>query len=174
MPRHAAGARASLAAAIKASREKEFALESPALELGYSYAGSPVVVPDGGPGPVDGLSPDSFDDAAKWEQTTAVGGRAPHGWVSETMSTLDLFGYGFTLLSFGDPDKVVAERHRLTVAAARRGLPLSSVHLADRELAELYERRLVLVRPDGHVAWRGDRAPADPLSVVDTVRGAGG
>jgi hypothetical protein len=36
-----------------------------------------------------------------------------------------------------------------------------------------YERRLVLVRPDGHVAWRGDASPADPLAVIDRVRGAG-
>ena len=40
------------------------------------------------------------------------------------------------------------------------------------EYAELYERRFVLVRPDGHVAWRGDTMPDDPLAVVDRVRGA--
>ena len=40
------------------------------------------------------------------------------------------------------------------------------------EAAKLYERSLVLVRPDGHVAWRGDQAPADALSVIVRVRGA--
>jgi hypothetical protein len=30
----------------------------------------------------------------------------------------------------------------------------------------------VLVRPDGHVAWRSDTMPDDPLAVVDRVRGA--
>ena len=39
-------------------------------------------------------------------------------------------------------------------------------------IGELYERRFVLVRPDGHVAWRGDAMPDDPLAVVDRVRGA--
>jgi hypothetical protein len=46
------------------------------------------------------------------------------------------------------------------------------VDLAHDGAAELYERRLVLVRPDGHVAWRGDGDPPDPARVIDTVRGA--
>jgi Aromatic-ring hydroxylase, C-terminal len=29
----------------------------------------------------------------------------------------------------------------------------------------------VLVRPDGHVAWRGTEPPADTLSLIDRVRG---
>jgi hypothetical protein len=34
-----------------------------------------------------------------------------------------------------------------------------------------YERRLVLVRPDGHVAWRADAEPADAHAIIDRVRG---
>jgi hypothetical protein len=44
--------------------------------------------------------------------------------------------------------------------------------VANPAIAELYERKLVLVRPDGHVAWRSDAPPADPLALADTVRGA--
>jgi hypothetical protein len=40
------------------------------------------------------------------------------------------------------------------------------------EAAGLYGRRLVLVRPDGHVAWRGDRLPEDSEGLIDTARGA--
>jgi hypothetical protein len=36
----------------------------------------------------------------------------------------------------------------------------------------LYERRLVLARPDGHVVWRGDDMPQNPAAIVDRVRGA--
>jgi hypothetical protein len=36
----------------------------------------------------------------------------------------------------------------------------------------LYRHKLVLVRPDQHVAWRGDAEPTDPLDLVDLVRGA--
>lgn len=46
------------------------------------------------------------------------------------------------------------------------------VDLSDPEIAALYERRVVLVRPDGHVAWRGDTLAADVLSLIDRVRGA--
>ena len=42
----------------------------------------------------------------------------------------------------------------------------------DEHAARLYERRLVLLRPDQHVAWRGDSEPADPVAVIDRVRGA--
>jgi len=34
-----------------------------------------------------------------------------------------------------------------------------------------YEKKLVLVRPDGHVAWRGDSLPADADAVVARVTG---
>jgi hypothetical protein len=42
----------------------------------------------------------------------------------------------------------------------------------DEKARRLYERDLVLVRPDQHVAWRGSQAPDDALAVIDRVRGA--
>jgi hypothetical protein len=39
------------------------------------------------------------------------------------------------------------------------------------EAARFYGCRLVLSRPDQHVAWRGDRLPADPLALIDHIRG---
>mgnify|MGYP001616036697 CR=1 FL=1 len=41
-----------------------------------------------------------------------------------------------------------------------------------RFVREAYARQLVLVRPDGHVAWRADVLPDDPLALIDCVRGA--
>jgi hypothetical protein len=60
----------------------------------------------------------------------------------------------------------------LVAAAAAVGVPLQVHRIASAEAARIYERRLVLVRPDGHVAWRGDSLP-DCAALVDTVRGAG-
>ena len=55
---------------------------------------------------------------------------------------------------------------------AEDGVHVAVVDLADEKIAALYERSLVLVRPDGHVAWRADDTPADALALIDKVRGA--
>jgi NAD(P)H-hydrate repair Nnr-like enzyme with NAD(P)H-hydrate epimerase domain len=58
-------------------------------------------------------------------------------------------------------------------AAGVRKVPMRFMPLDEPHLLGLYQRRLVLVRPDGHVAWRDDAAPADPLALIDCIRGAG-
>jgi hypothetical protein len=50
-------------------------------------------------------------------------------------------------------------------------MPLAVTRLDDPAVLEAYERPLVLVRPDGHVAWRGAAAPADSAALIDRVRG---
>jgi hypothetical protein len=60
------------------------------------------------------------------------------------------------------------------VAAAReRGVPLAVLDIDSPETAGIYTTKLVLSRPDQHVAWRGDACPADSLALVDLIRGAG-
>ena len=58
------------------------------------------------------------------------------------------------------------------IAAQKVGLPLEVVKLNEARVRELYERPLVLVRPDGHVAWRGDAIPGNVAEVIDRVRGS--
>lgn len=135
---------------------------SDGMVLGYRYDPSPVVLPDGTPPPPDSVT--------TYTPTARPGSRAPHAWVAEGKSTVDLFGKGFVLLAFGGAAADAAGFER---AAATCGVPLRTVPVADPEIAKLYERRLVLVRPDGHVAWRSDAAPLDPLAVIDVARGAG-
>jgi hypothetical protein len=97
------------------------------------------------------------------------GTRAPHAWLGDGRSTLDLFGKGFVLLRLGAAPPPGAS---IVNAAETRRVPLTVVDLADEKIAALYGRALVLVRPDGHVAWRADDAPADALALIDRVRGA--
>ena len=130
------------------------------VHLGYIYNPSPIVVPDGTVRPPD--------DTVGYIPSAFPGARAPHFWIGKSRSVLDLFGDGFTLLKFDD----VASR-ALEVAFADHAVPLRVELINSRKGADLYECPLILVRPDGHVAWRGHRAPADPSVVADTVRGAG-
>ena len=131
------------------------------ISLGYHYENSPICWPDGTAPPPD--------DPATYIPTGRPGHRAPHAWLGPDQSTLDLFRREFVLLSFGrnpsDPAPIAA-------AARKRRVPLSVRHVDDVAAAELYGKRLALIRPDGHVAWRGDRAPDDPELLIDLVRGA--
>jgi 2-polyprenyl-6-methoxyphenol hydroxylase-like FAD-dependent oxidoreductase len=129
------------------------------IQLGYRYENSPICVGDGTLAPPD--------EPATYVQTARPGHRAPHAWLGPGRSTLDLFGRAFVLLRFGRG----GEGTSLVDAAAARGMPLTIEDVGD-EAAALYGRRLVLVRPDGHVAWRGDAVPADGGRLIDTVRGA--
>jgi 2-polyprenyl-6-methoxyphenol hydroxylase-like FAD-dependent oxidoreductase len=131
------------------------------VALGYRYDASPVIIGDGTPTPPD--------EVMTYTQTARPGSRAPHGWIAADQSTLDLFGAGFTLLCFDAP---AADAAALATAAASRGVPLRRIDIADPALAALYARRLVLVRPDGCVAWRADNCQGDAIAVIDTVRGA--
>jgi 2-polyprenyl-6-methoxyphenol hydroxylase-like FAD-dependent oxidoreductase len=131
------------------------------LHLGYCYESSPICVSDGTP-PIPIETP-------RFVPSARPGTRAPHAWIGNGRSTLDLFGRSFVLLRLGaDPP----DASSLRGAAAKRGVPFDIVDLADPEIAALYEKRFVLVRPDGHVAWRNDEMPRDPLALVDHVRGA--
>jgi 2-polyprenyl-6-methoxyphenol hydroxylase-like FAD-dependent oxidoreductase len=141
-------------------RENEKAWQPPGVHLGYVYDPSPIVVPDGTPRPAD--------DTHGYTPTTYPGARAPHFWLRTDVSTLDLFGGGFVLMKFEDVDTAELEE-----AAKLRRVPLEVHYVANEKVASLYERLLVLVRPDGHVAWRGDALPNNCLDLIDTVRGAG-
>jgi 2-polyprenyl-6-methoxyphenol hydroxylase-like FAD-dependent oxidoreductase len=129
--------------------------------LGYRYENSPICWPDGTAAPPD--------DPRAYVPTARPGHRAPHAFLADGRSTLDLFGRGFTLLGFG---AAAAEAAPLLEAAKKRNLPLTFTAIAEPHIAALYERKFVLVRPDGHVAWRDDRMPVDALCVIDVVRGA--
>ena len=146
-PRTARRARrrgAQMGEAIVGSQASVYLTDGTAL--GNVYEPSPIVLRRRHAAP----APQSISE---YRPTTRPGARAPHAWLPDGRSTLDLFGRGFVLLRLGDgaPDCAAFE-----AAFARRACRSRSCRSPIRAICELYERRLVLVRPDGHVAWRGD------------------
>lgn len=126
----------------------------------YCYPGSPIIAGNAGGG---------FVDPAAMTHPASPGWRAPHTWIGEGRSTLDLFGARFTLLRLG-PNP--ADCRTLEEAAAARGLPLDIVTVASHDVLAAFEKPLVLVRPDRHIAWHGEACPEVATAVIDRVRGA--
>ena len=147
--------RQQMAEGMKRSNVKQ-EFDAPGIHFGFRYQ-SPAIASDGKP---------PSDIPQEWQQSSYPGCRAPHAWLESGKSILDLFGHGLVLLNFGNLDVSTFEQ-----ASQARNVPLR-IYKSDRpELAELYEKALVLVRPDGHVAWRSNEIPENPGAIIDRLRG---
>ena len=129
------------------------------LNFGYFYDASPIIV-------YDEEKPPAYS-MGSYTPSTVPGCRVPHLWLEGRRSLYDALSPGYTLLRM-DP---TVDGSALVDAAARRRVPLAVMDLDSAEARETYRRKLVLVRPDQHVAWRADAAPPDPLALVDRIRG---
>jgi 2-polyprenyl-6-methoxyphenol hydroxylase-like FAD-dependent oxidoreductase len=130
------------------------------LNFGYFYDGSPIIAYDDEPHPAYTMRDFTI--------STVPGCRAPHLWLSDGRSLYDVMGPGYSLIC-GDPS---VEISGLVEAAARRDVPLSVVELDAPNAAMHYPHKLMLVRPDQHVAWRGNDAPTSPTELIETMCGA--
>jgi 2-polyprenyl-6-methoxyphenol hydroxylase-like FAD-dependent oxidoreductase len=164
VPRHieddtpvGAAERAAFHSEVMRFRE-EFA--SLGIQLGARYDSSPIIVGDGERPP--------RDDPKVYTPSGVPGGRAPHYWIDERESLFDRFGPGFTLLRLGPDARGTGRFER---EAAARGIPFATVSVSHPGILDLYGSRSVLVRPDQHIAWRGDAAPADAGRILDIVTG---
>jgi 2-polyprenyl-6-methoxyphenol hydroxylase-like FAD-dependent oxidoreductase len=128
------------------------------IEHGYRYGESPIVWQEAG-------TPPPFDPLT-CAPTTWPGGRLPHLRLSDVRFLHDQLARDFTLLVAGgvDPGDVSAGADRL-------GIPLAVVRLGGDSKLGLLERNLLLVRPDQHIAWRGDAAPHDWDAVLKRIVG---
>ena len=129
------------------------------LNFGYYYEGSPVIAYDGEPAP--GYS------MGHAVPSTVPGCRMPHFWLSPDDSVYDHLGPVYTLLRF-DPNVAV---DALLAAAQRAGMPLKLLDLPARADDPAFRHALLVVRQDQHVAWRGQRLPADPAALVNQLCG---
>ncbi|MEV0358094.1 FAD-dependent monooxygenase [Nocardia sp. NPDC050697] len=132
--------------------------EADGIEHGYRYDTSPVIEHEHRPRPDGGMH--------VYHPGTDPGCRPPSVFLADGTALFDLFGQGLTLLRFTETDV-----RPFVAAAAESGTPLHVVDIRDDHARALYERDLVLVRPDQHVAWRGNTAPASAAAVLDRIRG---
>lgn len=116
------------------------------IEHGYSYAGSPVICVEDGEGFVF--------DPLECQASTAPGNRLPNFYLGDGRALLDCLASGFTLVAIGETPIGNAE-----AVAGRLGIPLTAVRLEEEAVLEKLGAKLLLIRPDQHVAWRGDTAP---------------
>jgi len=129
-------------------------------ELGYRYGSSPIIWPEAGEPPVD--------DLMKYVPTTWPGARLPHAWLADGSALHDRIGDGYTLLSFGS---VQAGTDTLARAFAVYRAPFTMLAFDDDHVRDIYGYDLLLVRPDLHVVWRGNRLPDDPTKLAAIATG---
>jgi FAD binding domain len=131
------------------------------LNFGYYYDASPIIA-------YDGEAPPAYT-MGSFISSTVPGCRAPHLWLGQRRSLYDALGPDYTLIRTDASVDVGV----LSGAAALRGVPLAVLDIATPEARDTYMHKLTLVRPDQHVAWRGDAEPDAPLELIDRVRGGG-
>ncbi|GAA2337249.1 FAD-dependent monooxygenase [Dactylosporangium salmoneum] len=112
----------------------------------------------------DGMLAGTTPDAA-----VRAGGLAPDVRLGGGDPLADRFGPELTLVDLTRD----ATGARLAAAATGRGIPVRHLPVADPAVRAGWDRPLVLVRPDRHVAWCADAAPRDWDAVLDLVSGRG-
>jgi len=129
-------------------------------ELGYRYVGSPVIWPEPGEGPAH--------DFMNYVPTTWPGAHLPHVWLDDSSAIQDRIGQGYTLLRLGGTQSDGAP---LAAAFRSIGAPFSTLDVRSDAARDLYGHDLILLRPDLHVVWRGNRPPADPAKLAAIATG---
>ena len=122
------------------------------LNFGYFYPDSPLIAYDGEAAPGYTMF--------NYTPSTAPGCRTPHLWLEDGRSLYDAVGPDYTMLRFD----VGVDVAPLMSAAAQAGVPVALLDVRAADVINVYRHKLVLNRPDGHVAWRGDACREIPRS----------
>jgi len=142
------------------------------IELGYCYHSPAIAAEDG----------DKVSHANPHDTKARPGTRAPHFFLEHNgtkISTLDLFGRNFVVLAGPDggnwADAARAATRKLNLALDVHRIGTDGLLDPDKRFSEIYgitPAGVVLVRPDGFVAWRAKDsavASADRLVRVLTA-----
>jgi len=128
-------------------------------ELGYRYVGSPVIWEElGGP-------EHRFE---VYQPTTWPGARLPHVWLEDGAPIQDRIPEHYVLLRLGGCQ---ADAAPLSQAFDRLGAPFCVLDITDATPRDIYEYDLILLRPDMHVAWRGNAMHETPDHLAAVVTG---
>ncbi|KIW79158.1 hypothetical protein Z517_05770 [Fonsecaea pedrosoi CBS 271.37] len=135
------------------------------IEMGFRYR-STVILTEG-----DDIKEPEWSPS-RYIPTTWPGSRPPHVFLKDGTPIFDLFHpTDWTLVTFGEGCEGI--EHMLQ-SAQESNIPVKHLHLVGETVAEkLWERKMVLVRPDQHVAWRGDSVAslATARDIVATTTG---
>jgi 2-polyprenyl-6-methoxyphenol hydroxylase-like FAD-dependent oxidoreductase len=143
-----------------AESEQRKSNEMTGAELGYRYAGSPLIWPEAGEPPED--------DFIRYTPTTFPGARLPHVWLDDGGAMQDRIGDGYTLLRLGGS---TADASALARSFGAIGAPFTTLDVPDAAARDLYGSDLILLRPDLHVVWRGNRSPEEPERLARIATG---
>ncbi|MEI7428087.1 MAG: FAD-dependent monooxygenase [Betaproteobacteria bacterium] len=144
---------------IELSKIREF--YTLGIILGYRYEHSPVIEYDG--------LPYAPSDYINYVPSSRAGCLAPHAWLNDGTSLYDHFGAGLTLLvSDVDTDDQAQE---LLASATNEGIPLKILRPSESGIGNLYPHRFTIIRPDQHVAWRGDDLPKNHAAFLSYFLG---
>lgn len=134
------------------------------IEMDSRYS-SPVIYKDS-----DGTKEPDWD-MFRYTPSTWPGMRAPHVFLKDgKTSTLDLYGPGWSLFEFTSFSLQPTAIPMFIEEALKRNFPLKPVHVQDEDhVRAIWERDIVLVRPDGHVAWRSNTAPSSDSEIEDIL-----
>ena len=156
------GLAARAAFAQLADVEQRKASDMIGAELGYRYVGSPLIATEPGEGPEYKFM--------EYTPTTWPGARLPHAWLDDGTAMQDRIGYGhgYTLLRLGGTR---ASSEALERAFASLGAPLQVLDVPDAAPRDIYGYDLLLLRPDMHVAWRGNGMHPDPEQLAAMATG---
>jgi 2-polyprenyl-6-methoxyphenol hydroxylase-like FAD-dependent oxidoreductase len=153
-----AATRARMAALFDIEQRK--VTEISGIEAGYRYVNSPIVWQE----PGDGPDPDN----PSYIPTTWPGARLPHVWLGDGEALHDRLGSGYTLLRLGGTH---ADTSSLEQSFREMRAPLDVLDVASERAREIYQYDLLLVRPDLHVVWRGNKLPQGAEKVAMTATG---
>lgn len=137
------------------------------MHLGYRYMDSPIICyePDEDRQQADAAN----EEGTLYMPSTRPGARAPHVWLRDGRSTLDMYGRGFVLVISEETPEGQGNLQLMVSAAEGLNMPFTAATVP--EARGIYGTRYALVRPDGHVAWRANALPADPRGIVNKVAG---